>query len=84
MTPNTSIQRQLRDLGEQDASIQNEEEPYDFVEGKSFIKSNYMRMHAGVPAMGGAPLIVEERQNKKAKKQLLDGQRKRRHDQVII
>ena len=43
-----------------------------------------MRMHAGVPAMGGAPLIVEERINKKAKKQLIDGQRKRRADQAYI
>ena len=47
----------------------------ELVEGKSFIRSNYMRMHAGVPAMGGAPLIVEERMNKKAKKQLIGKRR---------
>ena len=64
-----------------------DEEPYeedDIVQAKSFIRSNYRRMQAGVPAMGGAPLIVEERMNKKVKKQLIDGPRKRRLENTYI
>ena len=39
-----------------------------------------MRMHAGVPAVGGAPLIVEERIKRKLKKQIIEGSRRRRNE----
>jgi hypothetical protein len=41
-------------------------------------------MQAGVPSVGGAPLIVEERMNKRGKKQLIDGPRKRRLENTYI
>ena len=64
-----------------------DDKPYeedDIVQARSFIRSNYIRMQAGVPAIGGAPLIVEERMNRKVKKQLIDGPRKRRLENTYI